>query len=268
MTNPASSQVALVTGGGRGIGRALALTLADQGVAVGLVGRHPDTLEQVAAEIDGGAFAIAADVTNPVMVRRAVEVIEKQLGPIDLLADNAGLREPQPDEPWLADPDAWWEVVEVNLHGPMLLAQAVLPGMLERGRGRIFEVASGVGLRPEPRFSAYSVSKAAQLRWVDNLAAALGPETGVRVLAVSPGLIRTDMTEGMWEGLPDSAYGSVDAICEALRRCCAGDLDPLHGWFVHAARDDLDTLLRDAATAGDDARRLRLSPYSDADPLS
>ena len=258
--------VALITGGSRGLGRAVAETLSAHGVAVGLLGRDPGPLEEVAARLGRPAFAVAADVTRPEMVARAVRAVEAKLGPVDLLVNAAGLRDPERAMPWQAETDAWWQVVEVNLRGPMLLTQALLPGMLDRGRGRILELASGVGLRPEPSYSAYSVSKAALLRWVDNLAAGLAADSGVRVLAVSPGLVRTDMTEGMWEGLPDSAYGSADAICDVARRFAAGELDALHGWYVHAAKDDLDALVAAAAPVREDARRLRLHGYGEGDP--
>lgn len=261
-----ASTVALVTGGGRGLGRAMAETLSDAGVAVGLVGRNPAPLEAVASRLGAPAFAVAADVTNPETVARAVRAVEAKLGPIDLLVNNAGLRDPERSMPWQTDPDAWWQVMEANLRGPMLLAQALLPGMLERGRGRVLEMASGIGLRPEPGYSAYSVSKAALLRWVDNLAGGLGADSHVRVLAASPGLVRTDMTEEMWEGLPDSAYGSTEAICTVARRFAAGELDALHGWYVHAAKDDLDALVAAAASADSDARRLRLHGYGEDDP--
>lgn len=263
-----ASTVALVTGGGRGLGRAMAETLSAAGVAVGLVGRNPDPLHEVAASLDGPAFAVAADVTDPELVGRAVHAVEAELGPVDLLVDNAGLRDPEPAMPWEADVDAWWQVMEVNLRGPLLLTREVLPGMLERGRGRVLELASGVGLRPEPAYSAYSVSKAALLRWVDNLAAGLGAHSAVRVLAASPGLVRTDMTEGMWGDLPESAYGSADPLCTVARRFAAGELDALHGWFVHAAKDDLDGLVALAGAADDRTRRLRLRGYDEDDPLA
>ncbi|MDQ4084366.1 MAG: SDR family NAD(P)-dependent oxidoreductase, partial [Actinomycetota bacterium] len=111
-------------------------------------------------------------------------------------------------------------------------------------------------------------SKAALLRWVDSLAAGLDEAARVRVLAASPGLVRTDMTEDMWDGLPESAYGSAEPLCALARRFAAGDLDALHGWFVHAAKDDLDALLAAAGDAGEKARRLGLLPYGPGDPLA
>lgn len=263
-----ASQVALVTGAGRGLGRELARTLCRAGLSVGLVGRTPGRLAEVEAELDGPTFSVAADVTNAHLVQQAVEVVEDKLGPVDLLVNNAGLRDPVRALPWEADPHEWWQVMEVNLLGPVLLAHEVVPRMLRRGTGRVLELASGVGLRPEPPYSAYSVSKAALLRWVDNLAAGLGDDSAVRVLAASPGLVRTDMTDDMWEGLPESAYGSAEPLCEVARRFAAGELDALHGWFVHAAKDDLDGLVAAAAGADPHARRMRITAYGPDDPLA
>jgi 3-oxoacyl-[acyl-carrier protein] reductase len=218
-TNSQPSTVALVTGAGRGLGRELATSLSSAGLAVGLVGRNVSRLEEVEATLGGPSCSVAADVTDPDLVRQAVDTVEERLGPVDLLVDNAGLRDPVRAMPWEADPRRWWQVMEVNLLGPVLLAHEMVPRMLQRGGGRVLELGSGVGLRPEPGYSAYSVSKAALLRWVDNLAAGLDADSGVRVLAASPGLVRTDMTEQMWEGLPESAYGSAKPLCNvALRR--------------------------------------------------
>jgi 3-oxoacyl-[acyl-carrier protein] reductase len=268
----AASRVALVTGAGRGLGRELALTLSRAGLAVALVGRNPDRLQMVEAELEGPAFSVPADVTKPPFVEQAVDVVEDKLGPIDLVVDNAGLRDPVRAMPWESNPLEWWRVMEANLLGPVLLANAVVPRMLQRGGGRVLELASGVGLRPEPGYSAYSVSKAALLRWVDNLVAGLGADSGVSVLAASPGLVRTAMTEEMWEGLPDSAYGSAEPLCTVARRFAAGELDALSGWFVHAAKDDVDALVAAARAADPDAhakaRRLRLNPYGADDTLA
>jgi 3-oxoacyl-[acyl-carrier protein] reductase len=262
-----AAQVALVTGAGRGLGRALAETLAGAGLAVGLLGRDLARLQEVQRSLGGRAHAVATDVTDHAQVADAVDAVEERLGPVDLLVDNAGLRDPAPALPWEADPAQWWRVLEVNLLGPVQLAHVVVPRMLERGQGRVLELASGVGLRTETSYSAYSVSKAALLRWVDSLAAGLD-DRGVRVLAVSPGLVRTDMTEQMWEGLPDSAYGPVEPLCTVARRFAAGELDALHGWYVHAAKDDVDGLLAAAGAAEGTARRLGLRPYGADDPLA
>jgi NAD(P)-dependent dehydrogenase (short-subunit alcohol dehydrogenase family) len=125
-----------------------------------------------------------------------------------------------------------------------------------------------MGQRPQPQWSAYGVSKAALSRLTDSLAAALDG-TGVTVLEVSPGLVRTDMTETMW-GPPDQQpWNAVQRMVDATVRFARGDLDPLHGRFLHAVRDDLDALLGAADRIRDrDARALRLREYGPDDPLA
>lgn len=265
-----SGQVALVTGAGRGIGRHLARALAGEGMAVALLGRSPGPLDQVAGEVTaagGRALAVPADVTDEAQVRAAVATATRQLGPTDLLVSNAGLRDSRAAPPWAADPGDWWRVVETNLRGPFLLAHAVLPGMVERSRGRILHVGSGMGQRPHPQWSAYAVSKAGLSRLTDTLAAALDG-AGVVVLEISPGLVRTDMTETMWVPPDEQPWNPVQRMLDATLRFARGELDALHGRFVHAARDDLDAVLAVAARVREaDARTLRLRPYGTDDPL-
>lgn len=267
-------QVALVTGAGRGIGREIAVALAREGMRVGLVGRTPATLADTAdaCTVAGAPAAVVApaDVTDRAAVSTAVATVVSELGPVDLLVANAGVREETADRPWETDPDDWWRVVETNLRGVLLLDHAVLPAMVERGRGRVLHVGSGMGQRPRPRgeWSAYAVSKAGLSRLTDSLAAALDG-TGVTVLEMSPGLVRTDMTETMWGPADVQSWSPLEAMTGAVVRFAGGDLDALHGRFVHAARDDLDALLAVAGTMRDtDARTLRLRPYGPSDPLA
>jgi 3-oxoacyl-[acyl-carrier protein] reductase len=262
--------VALITGAGRGLGRDIALGLAREGVRLGLVGRDRATLDATLREcavLGAKVVAVPADVTNADAVRAAVGTVERDLGPLDLVVSNAGRREAAAKPPWEADPADWWRTIETNLRGPFLLAQAVLPGMTRRGRGRLLHVGSGMGQGPRPLWSGYSVSKAALSRLTDSLAEALDG-TGVTVLEMSPGLVRTDMTETMWGPADDQQWNDVGRMVDAVLRFARGDLDALHGRFVHAARDDLDDLLRRApAISGADARALRLRPYGPDDPL-
>lgn len=264
------NQVALVTGASRGIGREIAVGLARDGARLALLGRDraalEETLRACAAE-SAKALAVPVDVTDADAVRAAVSTVERDLGPVDLLVANAGVRDREPALPWEADPDDWWRVVETNLRGVYLLDRAVLPGMVARGRGRVLHVGSGMGQRPQPDWSAYSVSKAAVGRLTDSLATALDG-TGVVLLEVSPGLVRTDMTETMWGPADEQRWNPVQRMVDTVRRFAAGDLDALHGRFVHAARDDLDALLAAAGRVRDaDARTLRLRAYGEDDPL-
>jgi 3-oxoacyl-[acyl-carrier protein] reductase len=264
-------QVALVTGAGRGVGREIALALATEGVAVALVGRTPATLHDVLAEVvDAGGRGIAApaDVTRTGEVREAVDGVTRHLGPVDLLVSNAGLREQVEALPWEADPLDWWRVVETNLRGPFLLAHAVLPAMVARGSGRVLHVGSGMGHSPRPGWSAYATSKAGLSRLTDSLGAAL-EGTGVVVLETSPGLVRTEMTETMWGPADEQPWNPVEKMTSLVLRFARGELDPLHGRFVHAARDDVDALIAAAERIrAVDARVLRLRPYGPDDPLA
>jgi NAD(P)-dependent dehydrogenase (short-subunit alcohol dehydrogenase family) len=266
----AAGQVALVSGAGRGIGRGIAVALAADGLLVGLLGRDRGRLDAVRDEIvaaGGRAVVVVADVTRRDQVGEAVSAVNRELGPVDLLVSNAGLRERAAAVPWEADPDDWWRVVETNLRGPLLLLQAVLPTMVRRGAGRVLHVGSGMGQRPNPDWSAYAVSKAGLSRLTDSVAAALDG-TGVVVLEVSPGLVRTDMTETMWGPAEEQSWNDPGQVVDAAVRFARGDLDALHGRFVHAARDDLDGLLAVAPQVVErDARTLRLRPYGDGDPL-
>jgi NAD(P)-dependent dehydrogenase (short-subunit alcohol dehydrogenase family) len=146
-----------------------------------------DTVASI-ADTGGRATAVPADVTDRAAVEGAVADAERQLGPVDLLVNNAG-RAHALDEVSQVDPEDWWRDVEVNLRGPFLCARAV-PGMLSRGRGRIVNVTSGVGGMPGPGFSGYVVSKAALVRLTDTLAAEVAG-SGVAVFAISPSLVRT-----------------------------------------------------------------------------
>jgi 3-oxoacyl-[acyl-carrier protein] reductase len=267
---PLNGQVALVTGAGRGIGREIAIGLAREGMRLGLLGRTRATLDMTlsaCARTGAKAVAIPADVTNDAQLGAAVSSVERDLGPLDLVVSNAGAREQQAGALWESDPGDWWRVVETNLRGPYLLARAVLPAMVARGSGRVLHVGSGMALGPQPEWSAYGVSKAALSRLTDSLAAALSG-TGVTVLEMSPGLVRTDMTETMWGPADEQPWNDVRRMVAAALRFARGDLDALHGRFVHAARDDLDALL---AHAGEirrrDTRTLRLRTYGPEDPL-
>jgi NAD(P)-dependent dehydrogenase (short-subunit alcohol dehydrogenase family) len=263
--------VALVSGAGRGIGRELALGLAAAGARVGLVGRTRAPLDAVlheCAALGTRAVAVPADVADRDRARAAVDTVVRDLGPVDLLVTNAGLRERVSATPWEADPDDWWRVVETNLRGTFLLDRLVLPAMVGRGSGRVLHVGSGMGQRANPDWSAYAVSKAAVSRLTDSLAAALDG-TGVTVLEVSPGLVRTDMTETMWGPPEEQAWNPAQQVVDLAVRFAAGELDALHGRFVHAVRDDVDRLLHRADDLrAADARTLRLRTTGPDDPLA
>lgn len=263
-------QVALVTGAGRGIGREIALGLAEEGMHLGVVGRHRETLTETlraCAKHGVKCVAVAADVTNPGAVREAVRSVERDLGVLDLLVNNAGQVDREEVPLWEADPGQWWSVVETNLRGPFNMMRSVLPGMVERRRGRVVNLNSGFALRPEWRYSAYATSKSALLRLSDNVAGPLRPH-GVTVLDVSPGAVATAMTAGMPMFADMVHWGSIPLLVSTVVDAARGRLDPLHGRFIHLGQDNIAELLANAAAIGEsDARTLRLRPYGPHDPL-
>ncbi len=243
-------QVALVTGAGRGIGRAIALALSEAGAAVAVCARSADEVTGVAREIadrKGRALAVACDVLHRQEVEDMVAAVEAAIGPVDLLVNNAG--QFGPVGPIAAtDPDQWWQALEVNLRGPLYCARAVLPGMLTRGHGRIVNVSSGAGFAAIPMLSAYAVSKAALYRLSENLAAETR-ELGVMVFAINPGLVRTAMSgsalscgePSIEQWFKDAFAGQEDvspAAAAALVVCLAsGAADVLSGRYILAAED-------------------------------
>jgi NAD(P)-dependent dehydrogenase (short-subunit alcohol dehydrogenase family) len=165
--------VGIVTGGGRGIGRVLAQALGDAGAAVGLIARSDAELAQTVRLVrasGGTATAACADITDQQAVAKAIDTLGRRLGPVDLLVNNAGVSGPFGDA-WQVDPGDWWRAVEINLRGVHLCSRAVLPAMAARGAGRIVNITSQAGVYRWPHASAYSVSKAAVIKFTENLAA-------------------------------------------------------------------------------------------------
>lgn len=191
-----SGRVAVVTGGGRGLGRAFAISLAQAGMRVAVASRSADQLDETAGIIRAGggeALFLPTDITDKTAVAALVRATEAQLGPVDLLVNCAGAGKPF-GPTWEVDADEWWRTVETNLKGPLVCSNAVIPGMIERGHGRIISVASGAGIMSIPYMSAYVTGKTALIRLTEVLADEL-QKTGVTVFAIQPGTVRTAMAE-------------------------------------------------------------------------
>jgi 3-oxoacyl-[acyl-carrier protein] reductase len=234
-----TGQAALVTGGGRGIGAGIARELARAGARVAVAARTREQVEAVAREIDG--LALEVDVTDRAAVERMVEETERGLGRIDLLVANAGINNSA--DVWEGEPDDWWRVLEVNVLGVYLSARAVIPGMLQRGRGRIVVTGSGAAYLPGASNTAYTSSKAAAARLAETLAESLR-DTPVRVFLISPGLVQTEMTDGHF---PDDAPWTPPELAPRLVRVLAsGRADELAGRYIHAEHDDIEDLIRRA----------------------
>jgi NAD(P)-dependent dehydrogenase (short-subunit alcohol dehydrogenase family) len=240
-----AGRVALVTGGGRGIGARIAAELAGAGMRVAVSARSRDQVEEVAREI--GGVAHQADVSDPAAVTAMVAEVESELGPIDVLVNNAGISGPREAKPiWEQDPAEWWRVFEVNVLGTYLCCRAVLAPMVERGSGRIINVGSGAAYLPMGPGSAagvaYGSSKAAMCRLGELLAAALDGR-GVAVFTISPGLVRTAMTD--WLG-DDAPWTPPELAPRLVRVLASGRADELAGRYIHAEHDDIDDLIQRA----------------------
>src|SRR3954447_9754843 len=199
-------RIALVTGGGRGIGRAIALALAADGrrVAVGDL-----EVGDVSSDV---ALAVSLDVTDPASVAGAVDMVEAELGPVDVLVNNAGWDELKPfletDEPF------WERVLEVNFVGGLRTTRRIAPGMAERGWGRIVNIGSDAGRVGSSMESVYSGAKGGVIAFTKTLARELA-RRGVTANTVCPGPTRTPMLEGMAAG-GEEGERLMDALVRAV----------------------------------------------------
>jgi NAD(P)-dependent dehydrogenase (short-subunit alcohol dehydrogenase family) len=221
---------ALVTGGGRGIGAGIARELAANGWDVTVTGRTPEQVEQIAAEI--GGRAVVGDVSK----REDVERMVAEAGPIDLLVANAGVS--MWEDSWETDPDEWWHVLEVNVLGAYLTTRLALPGMIERGGGRIVITGSGASYLPGLTSGAYSASKAAIGRFGEVLANQV-KDDNVKVFVISPGLVRTAMTDRFGDEAP---WTPPELAPRLVRELASGRFDALSGRYIHAEHDPPDVL--------------------------
>jgi NAD(P)-dependent dehydrogenase (short-subunit alcohol dehydrogenase family) len=260
-------RVAIVTGAGRGFGRAIAMRYAGEGAAVAVTSRSQAELDSTVADIGrigGRAIAVVGDVTNPVDVDRVVSTTEKELGQVNLLVSNAGV--PGPYGPvWSVNPEQWVAAQYVHIRAPFYYMQRVMPGMVERRSGTVIIVSAIASRIVAPYLSAYCLGKIAQTR----LAAVAGAESrefGVDVFAIDPGFVFTGMAEstandpdaqrwlpGMVERLRsvrESPHRNADLV-RCAQRCldlASGRYSALTGRYLELG-DDLDTAVREAASS-------------------
>lgn len=206
------NKVALITGGGRGIGRATAIELAKEGVNIGLVGRTVENLEKVKAELEAYGVKVAvatADVSNLDEITKAVESIKSELGPIDILLNNAGISkfggfmELTPEE--------WTNIIDVNLKGVYYTTRAVLPEMIERQTGDIINISSTAGERGGPVTSAYSASKFGVIGLSESLMQEVRKHN-IRVSTMTPSTVATEMAAelNLTDGNPEKVMQPED----------------------------------------------------------
>jgi NAD(P)-dependent dehydrogenase (short-subunit alcohol dehydrogenase family) len=190
-----SDTVAIITGGGRGIGAAVAGALAQAGAAVTIAARTTSEIKRTAEQIrkaGGEVEAIQTDISDEAQVRRLVQRTINAFGQIDFLINCAAVAGPTSLPVWEADPEAWRQAIEVNLFGVFLTCHAVIPLMLERGAGRILNVSSGLGEMVARHTSSYATSKAGVNHFTRVLAAEL-QGTGILANAVYPGVVKTEL---------------------------------------------------------------------------
>ena len=243
---------ALVTGAGRGIGAGIARELAAAGWHVTVTGRTAEQVEAVAAEI--GGTAVVGDVSK----QEDVERMLAESGPIDLLVANAGIA--VWEDSWETDLDEWWRVFEVNVLGVYLTCRLALPGLIERGGGRIVITGSGASYLPGSTSGAYSASKAAVGRFGEVLATQVKPY-GIKVFVISPGLVDTEMTGDRFP--EDAPWTPPELAPQLVRELASGRFDALSGRYLHAEHDPPDELERriERILADDlNAIRLRREP--------
>ena len=206
---PLAGRTALVTGGAKGIGRACCVRLAQAGANVAIHYLTSDEQARETAELVRQAgvttHIVCADVASPEQVSAMVGEVTEVLGPVDFLVNNAGVFHFLPHEE--TSLEVWRKTLDVNLTGAYLVTWAVKPSMIERGFGRIVNIASIAGLRPRPMSIAYAASKAGLIGLTKSLAEALAPHN-IRVNAIAPGLIDTEI-------LADVSQERIDAIVQS-----------------------------------------------------
>jgi NAD(P)-dependent dehydrogenase (short-subunit alcohol dehydrogenase family) len=211
---------ALVTGGGRGIGRAIAAALTQAGAAVTIAGRSEKALADVVGQGEARGYVIA-DVTDAKAVDGGVKQAVAARGPVDLLIANAGTAIAVPFAK--ATPDQFRDMFELHVLGMLHPVQAVLAGMIERGFGRIVAVASIVGLRASPNVSPYTTAKHAMVGLMRSIALETAG-SGVTVNAVCPGYVDTDLVRGPLDRLVEKGTSKEDALARFTSRVPVGRL--------------------------------------------
>ena len=215
-------QVAVVTGGSRGIGRAIACELSRAGASLAVVARSEDRARETVALLDGPGMALACDVADPGQCSDLAATVQDQLGPVDVLVNNAGITR---DNILIRLKDEDWEaVLETNLRGAFNTTRAMARGMMKRRSGRIINISSVVGLTGNRGQANYAASKAGLIGFTKSVAQELAAR-GVLANVVAPGFIETEMTAGLpeeardalFERIPLGRFGNPEDIAGAVR---------------------------------------------------
>jgi NAD(P)-dependent dehydrogenase (short-subunit alcohol dehydrogenase family) len=270
------NQIAVVTGGGRGIGRAIALRLASAGAKVAVVARSENEIVETSRLIQqsgGEAKPFKGDVTNADAMSPIFAEIEHTFGPVSILVNNAGSIGPIAPF-WETPIEDWWRVLDVNLRGPALCSHLVLPGMVARRHGRIINLISGGAAFSLTYFSGYIASKVALARFSEVLAAEVKPYC-ISVFPLAPATVRTAMSEyslNSAEGkkwipwfsriFEEGLTVPVERVAETAAQLASGVADALSGRFL-SVTDNLELLLKSVSKIEQDnlySLRLRKLP--------
>ena len=214
-----SNRIALITGGGRGIGRAVAFALAREGARVAVIARTEQEIAQVASEVKAETTVETMYATCDVSERESVEMaladVRERLGTIDILVNNAGIAESAPLVK--TSNELWQRHLDINLTGTFYFTRAVLPAMIERGWGRVINIASVAGKTGAPYIAAYAASKHGVLGLTRSIALEIASK-GVTVNAICPGYVDTQMTTRAIETIEAKTGKSADEALEVLKR--------------------------------------------------
>jgi NAD(P)-dependent dehydrogenase (short-subunit alcohol dehydrogenase family) len=236
-------QAAIVTGAGRGLGRAMAVALARAGADCVLVARRRDDLTEAAEAVQAEgrrAIPVAGDVTDPEIAPRAVQAALSEFGRLDILVNNAGLYHMQPIEE--TSLDDWRRVLEVNLIGSFLFAKAVAPVFKGQQRGKVVNLSSILGRIGAGNATAYCAAKGGITLFTRSLAVEWAP-FGIQVNAIAPGLFETDMSKNVFEnpellesvmsGIPRGRHGVPGDLDGTIVYLCSPASDHMHGQVLH-----------------------------------
>ena len=223
-----AGKVAIVTGGGQGIGEAICRRLAAAGAKVAIFDMAPEGANRVAAELKG--YAGIGDVTNEADVVRVVAETEKALGPVDIIVNNAGITG-RTVKLWELKKEEFSKVMDVNVIGPFLLCKAVMPGMLARKYGRVVSIASVAGKEGNPTMSPYSASKAAVIALTKSLAKEVAGQGDITENCISPAVIQTPILDGVAETtvqymvskIPMGRTGKPEEVAALVHVLASGD---------------------------------------------
>ncbi len=245
---------AIVTGGSRGIGKAIAETLAQAGAKVVITARHGDAAEDTAAAIRAGggeALSLSCDVADARAVEQLFRNVKERLGGLDILINNAGIIDPI-GHIWETDPDAFSRLIAINVNGVYHCARAAIPLMRANGRdgGTIVNISSGAAHRPIEGWSAYCTSKAAVAMLTRSIDLEAGPaampEAPVRVFGFAPGTVETGMMQRIRQAglgpvakIPAEAHGPAEAVGQAVAYLCTQAAADLAGQEIDIRMPDL-----------------------------